>query len=79
MADKTNKVPENVPGPWYVDTTCTPCRTCLEVEGADTLIQWNADETKVFFHTQPADDAAKVIAEEMLAVCPTAAIGNDGE
>ena len=79
MADKTNKVPENVPGPWYVDTTCTPCRTCMEVAGADTLLAWNADETKVHFHTQPADDAAKAIAEETMAVCPTNAIGNDGE
>jgi ferredoxin len=79
MADKSSKVPENVPGPWYVDTTCTPCRTCLEVEGADSLIKWNDDETLVYFHAQPADAAQEAIAEEMMAVCPTAAIGNDGE
>jgi ferredoxin len=31
MADKNNKVPENVPGPWYVDNElCTPCRVCLD-------------------------------------------------
>lgn len=79
MADKSSKVPENVPGPWYVDTTCTPCRTCLEVDDADSLIKWNDDETLVFFHAQPADAAQEAIAEEMMAVCPTAAIGNDGE
>ena len=38
MADKNNKLPENVPGPWYVDNTCTPCRTCMEVSGADGLL-----------------------------------------
>ncbi len=62
-----------------MDTTCTPCRTCLEVDGADSLIKWNDDETLVFFHAQPADAAQEAIAEEMMAVCPTAAIGNDGE
>ena len=62
-----------------MDTTCTPCRTCLEVDGADSLIKWNDDETLVFFHTQPADAAQEAIAVEMMAVCPTAAIGNDGE
>ncbi len=30
MADKTQKVPENVPGKWYVDDTCTPCHVCLD-------------------------------------------------
>ncbi|MEA3211729.1 MAG: ferredoxin [Chthoniobacter sp.] len=79
MADKTIKVPENVPGPWYVDTTCTPCRTCMEVAGADTLLKWNEDETKVYFYKQPEGEAETAIAEETLAVCPTLAIGNDGE
>lgn len=79
MADKSIKVPENVPGPWYVDTTCTPCRTCMEVAGADTLLKWNDDETYVYFHKQPEGDAELSIAEETLAVCPTAAIGKDGE
>ncbi len=78
MADKSSKVSENVAGAWYVDSTCTPCRTCLEVDGADSLIKWNDAETYVFFHEQPADDAANAIADEMMAVCPTAAIGNDG-
>lgn len=79
MADKSIKVPGNVDGAWYVDTTCTPCRTCMEVAGVEALLQWNADETQVFFHTQPADAAQTAIAEEAMAVCPTAAIGNDGE
>ncbi len=79
MADKTHKVPENVPGPYYVDDTCTPCRTCMEVAGAGTLLAWNEGETYVYFHKQPADDAEKSIAEETMAVCPTNAIGNDGE
>ena len=79
MADKNNKQPENVPGPWYVDTSCTPCRTCMEVAGADSLLKYNGDETYVYFHKQPEGDAELKIAEETMAVCPQTAIANDGE
>jgi len=79
MADKTTKVPENVPGPFYVDTTCTPCRTCMEVAGVEAMLKWNDSETYVFFHKQPEGDAETAIAEEAMAVCPTNAIGNDSE
>ena len=78
MADPTHKVPENVPGPWYVDDTCTPCRTCMEVAGADTLLKWNDGETYVYFYKQPEGDAENEIAAETMAVCPTNAIGSDG-
>jgi ferredoxin len=37
------------------------------------------DQTYVYFHTQPADEAQVKIAEDSLAICPTGAIGNDGE
>ena len=51
MADKTQKVPQNVPGKWYVDETCTPCHTCMEE--AANLLKYNEDETKVYFFKQP--------------------------
>ena len=80
MADKNNKVPQNVPGPWYVDQElCTPCRTCMEVAGADRIIKYNDDETKVYFHKQPDGAEESAIAKETLDVCPQQAIANDGE
>lgn len=79
MADKNSKFSENVPGAWYVDTTCTPCRTCMEVTGADSLLKYNDDESYVYFHTQPSSPEEVAIAEETMAVCPQNAIGNDGE
>ena len=51
MADNTHKLPENVPGPWYVDDTCTPCRVCLDE--APQLLKYNDDETYVYFFKQP--------------------------
>lgn len=81
MADNSIRLPENAPGAWYVDDTCTPCHVCLDEAGPSSgfsLLQYNADETKVFFTRQPesADDLAA--AQRALEICPTAAIGNDG-
>src|ERR1700679_3944769 len=77
MADKNDKLPENVPGKYYDDKTCTPCHTCMEVAGVDALLKYNDDETYVYFHKQPATEAETNIAEDALAICPTGAIGND--
>lgn len=78
MADKTDKLPENVPGKWYVDSTCVPCHTCMEVDGADKFLKYNDDETYVYFYRQPSEDEQE-IAQESAEVCPTEAIGSDGD
>ncbi len=77
MADKTAKLPENVPGRWYVDETCTPCRVCLDE--APQLLMYNADETYVYFFKQPETPVEETAAENAMAICPQNAIGNDGE
>src|SRR3954469_3167681 len=77
MADKANKLPENVPGAWYVDNTCTPCRVCLDE--APNLLKYNDDETYVYFYKQPENEDETAAAQRALDVCPTLAIGNDGE
>jgi len=77
MADKNSKLPENVPGKWYVDNTCVPCSNCLEE--APTLLKYNADQTYVFFARQPATPEEETAAQKALEICPTGSIGNDGE
>jgi ferredoxin len=77
MADKNSKLPENVPGKWYVDDTCVPCSNCLEE--APTLLKYNADQTYVFFAKQPATPEEEAAAQKALEICPTGSIGNDGE
>ena len=71
-----SKQPENVPGPWYVDTTCTPCRVCLDE--APNLLKYNDDETYVYFYKQPENEEETAAAQRALDVCPTLAIGSDG-
>ena len=76
MADKNSKQPQNVPGAWYVDVTCTMCRTCLDE--APNLLKANEDETAVYFFKQPENDEETAAAQRSMEVCPTLAIGNDG-
>lgn len=76
MADNTRKLPENLPGKWYVDDTCTPCHVCLEE--APDLLKYNDDETYVYFFKQPSTPAEEESAQRALEICPTGSIGNDG-
>jgi ferredoxin len=77
MADNTQKVPENMPGKWYVDDTCTPCHVCLDE--APQLLKYTEDESKVFFFKQPETPVEEQAADAAMAICPTGAIGDDGE
>jgi ferredoxin len=76
MADRLSKQPENVPGPWYVDSSCALGRMCLG--GAPNLITDNSDETAVHFFKQPETPEEIAAAQRALEACPTLAIGNDG-
>jgi ferredoxin len=78
MADPTHKHPENVPGPWYVDDTCTPCRVCLDISLAENYLKYNEDETYVYFYKQPEGEEEIAAAGESMAICPQNSIGNDG-
>ena len=76
MADKNNKHPENVPGPYYVDTECINCDACvLAAENHFKLL----DDGHAYVFRQPATDEEKEACEEALESCPVEAIGNDGD
>lgn len=75
MSDKTRILKENVPGPWYVDDSCTPCHVCLEE--APKLLKYNEDQTYVYFLKQPESPEEIDAAQRALDICPTGSIGND--
>ena len=77
MADRAKKWAQNVPGPYYVDEDCIDCNLCSEI--APETFAVNKDEGHDYVHTQPADDAARKLAEEALESCPVESIGRDGE
>jgi ferredoxin len=50
---------------------------CLEE--APNLLKYNDDETYVYFYKQPENEEETAAAQRAMDVCPTLAIGNDGE
>lgn len=76
MADKSNRLPQNVPGPWYVDSNCIDCDLCRET--APAVFRRDEDNgNSVVFHQPEADEELK-LAEEAMEGCPVEAIGKDG-
>lgn len=77
MADRTDKVPGNVPGRYYVDRSCVPCNLCLDE--APALMKASDDGDFAMFVRQPETPADEAQARAALEICPSEAIGDDGD
>jgi ferredoxin len=75
MATPSDRLPDNVAGLYYVDSSCIDCDQCRAL--APQFFSRNADGLSVVCR-QPAtaDEIAQV--EEIMATCATSSIGNDG-
>lgn len=71
MANPKKRVPENVPGDFFVDSTCIDCDACRQLAPA---VFGQAAETS-FVHTQPVAPADRRQALRALLACPTGSIG----
>jgi len=76
MADITEKWPENVPGPFYVDEQCIDCDLCRET--APDFFKRNDDGGYSYVFKQPTKDEDIELCREALEGCPVNAIGEDG-
>ena len=76
MADKDEKYPENVPGPYYVDQECIDCNACNQT--APDFFTSQEEGGYSFVMKQPTTEEEIAICEEALEGCPVEAIGNDG-
>ena len=76
MADILQRVPENVPGRYYVDQTCIDCDLCRET-APDNFVRRD-DEGYSYVFRQPADHAEEAACLAALEECPVEAIGLDG-
>lgn len=76
MADRSSRLPQNSPGPWYVDSNCIDCDLCRET--APTVFRGDDDAgNSIVFH-QPETDEERRLAAEAAEGCPVEAIGSDG-
>ena len=73
MADEDRKVIENIPGKYYVDSTCIDCDLCRETAPHNFKRQEAAGYSFVFRQPEsPDEEAACLVAMEE---CPVEAIG----
>ncbi len=76
MANKTDRLPENVPGSYYVDSSCIDCDMCRTT--APDFFRRNDDIGFSVAYRQPVTPEEFKQAEEARLGCPTESIGNDG-
>ncbi|MFN2529920.1 MAG: ferredoxin [Pyrinomonadaceae bacterium] len=77
MSDKIEKVKENVPGSYYVDSSCIDCDVCRDT-APDNFMRSDHNSYSFVFK-QPTSDEEKALCAEALTCCPVEAIGNDGD
>ncbi len=73
MANTSKALPTNVPGSWFVDSTCIDCDTCRQLA---PQIFGEADDHS-FVQVQPRQDEERAALHALLA-CPTGSIGTRG-
>jgi glyoxylase-like metal-dependent hydrolase (beta-lactamase superfamily II)/ferredoxin len=71
MADPAHRLPENVDGPFFVDSTCIDCDTCRQI--APATFGETGDYS--FVQLQPRSPEEQRAAYRALVACPTASIG----
>jgi glyoxylase-like metal-dependent hydrolase (beta-lactamase superfamily II)/ferredoxin len=71
MATLTNRLPGNVEGDFYVDSSCIDCGACMWIAPAT----FDEKDGLSFVHRQPRNAAEIELAELALVACPTASIG----
>jgi len=74
MASLAQRLPNNVPGDFYVDDTCIDCDACRIF--APTVFSDKGDQSTVYH--QPETDDELLAAQKALISCPTASIGSVG-
>jgi ferredoxin len=77
MPDRNERVKENVPGAYYVDSSCIDCDVCRDT--APESFRRSDANSYSFVYKQPLTDEERAACEEALLCCPVEAIGNDGE
>lgn len=71
MANIQQRLPENVPGDFFVDASCIDCDTCSQL--APTIFRDHGEQCSV--HHQPQNEAETRLALMSLVACPTGSIG----
>ncbi len=77
MKTKYEKVPGNVTGRFYNDTSCIDCGMCPDM--APQIFARNDDIGLSYVHRQPVTPEEIALARDALESCPTQSIIEDGD
>lgn len=76
MANLSDRNADNVPGTFYVDSSCIDCDQCRVT--APDFFGRNADTGLTFVQRQPVTAEEIALVEEAMGACATESIGSDG-
>ena len=77
MANHAERLPQNIPGRYYVDANCIDCDLCRAT--APGVFARDDEIGFSIVQRQPLTPEEIALAEEAREGCPGEAIGNDGE
>jgi ferredoxin len=77
MPDPNDRLPENEPGRYYVDSQCIDCEVCRDVAPAN--FRREAGKRYSYVYRQPENEKEENLCREAMEACPVEAIGNDGK
>ena len=76
MAEKTERLMQNVAGAYFVDSSCVDCDLCRNT--APDFFRRDEEIGSSFVYRQPVTRDEIGLAEEAKQGCPTESIGNNG-
>jgi len=76
MAERTERLKQNVRGAFYIDSSCTDCDLCRNT--APDFFRRDDEIGMSIVYCQPSTPEERVLAEEAKSGCPSESIGNDG-
>src|SRR5215203_3090586 len=71
MANPAKRLPENVPGDFYVDESCIDCDACRQI--APNVFRDHGDQSSVYRQPQSPDEVLGAL--KAIVACPTSSIG----
>lgn len=77
MASTIERLPQNIVGRYYVDSSCIDCDLCRTT--APAFFTRDDEIGFSIVYRQPVTPEELALAEEARDGCPTESIGNDGD
>src|SRR5215210_346185 len=71
MASVARRLPENVPGDFFVDATCIDCDACRQI--APSTFRDHGDQSSVYRQPETEEETRRALMS--LVACPTGSIG----